>query len=225
MNVIDLSHTIRNGMQIFPGDPAPAIGRGLTHDGDYCHVDVLKLGSHTGTHIDAPFHFLPDGRRIDALPVQRFMGHGVLIDATGLEDRAVIGPDALEPYLAAIQKGDFAIFRTGWDRFFGGPRCLRHPFLSAECALRLADAGITLVGTDALNVDPTYSADESGADGPSPDAYGYPVHEVLLGREILIVENLCRLDKVSQVRGLYAFLPLKLKDGDGSPIRAVHFSI
>lgn len=225
MQVIDLSHTIRDGMQIYPGDPVPSIRRGLTHESDYCHVDVLNLGSHTGTHIDAPFHFLAGGRRIDALPVGRFMGHGVLIDATGLAERAVIGPDALEPYLPVLQQGDFAILKTGWDRFFGKPKYLRHPFLGAECALLLADAGVTLVGTDALNIDPSYPPDGAAGDEPSPDGHGYPAHDILLGREILIVENLCHLDRIDRVRGLYAFLPLKLKDGDGSPIRAVHFSL
>jgi kynurenine formamidase len=76
MRVIDLSHTIHDGIQIFPGDPVPSVKRGLTHENDYCHVDVLTLGSHTGTHIDAPFHFLKKGKKINEFPVQRFVGDG-----------------------------------------------------------------------------------------------------------------------------------------------------
>ena len=68
MQIIDLTHTIHDDMQIYPGDPLPSIRRGLTHEKDYCHVDLLTLGSHTGTHIDAPYHFLKDGQKIDEIP-------------------------------------------------------------------------------------------------------------------------------------------------------------
>ena len=82
--------------------------------------------------------------------------------------------------------------------------------------------GVSLVGVDALNVDPTYygSMDSNPAakDLPDEEEYGYPVHDILLGNDILIVENLCNLDKIKQVKGVYSFLPLKLKDSDGSPI-------
>lgn len=216
MQVIDLSLTIENEMQIFPGDPVPAIGRGLTHEADYCQVAALRLGSHTGTHIDAPFHFLPEGRKLDAIPIGRFVGFGVLIDATGRREGEMIGPDAIEPQASAIAAGDFAIFRTAWDRYYGTPKYLHHPFLSAGCARVLVDLGVSLVGIDALNVDPSPTGGQSGAQDD-----GYPAHDILLGNEVLIVENLCRLDRVPRNRGLYSFLPLKLKDADGSPIRAV----
>ena len=63
MKIIDLSHTIHDDIQIYPGDPPPSIRRGLTHEKDYCHVDLLTLGSHTGTHIDAPYHFMKNGKK------------------------------------------------------------------------------------------------------------------------------------------------------------------
>ena len=85
--------------------------------------------------------------------------------------------------------------------------------------------GVSLVRTDALNVDPTYhdsrDPDPAAKALPDEDAYGYPVHDILLGNDILIVENLCNLDHIKPVKGLYSFLPLKLKGSDGSPIRAV----
>ena len=229
MRVIDISLTIQNGMQIYPGDPVPLIGSALTHEENYCHVAALQLGTHTGTHIDAPFHFLPDGRKLDAFPIERFVGRGVLIDAAGRSDNEMIGPETVQPCIPAIVKGDFAIFRTGWDRHYGTPKYLRHPFLSADCAELLVELGVSLVGIDALNVDPS-SADAVSADpaakGKNQTAdYGYPVHHILLGNEILIVENLCHLDEIVKVRGLYSFLPLKLKDSDGSPIRAVFMTI
>ena len=110
MHIVDLSHTIHNEIQIYPGDPVPAISRGLTHEEDYCHVDVLTLGSHTGTHIDAPYHFLAQGKKIDELPVERFVSEGVLVDVSEKTDRALVGPEDLEPYQKEIAHGNFVIF-------------------------------------------------------------------------------------------------------------------
>ena len=225
MEVIDLTHTIHDEIQIYPGDPLPSIRRGLTHEKDYCHVDLLKLGSHTGTHIDAPYHFLKDGQRIDEIPVQRFVGDGVLIDVSAKSDRDLILPGDVEPYEDEIVQGDFVIFRTGRDKYFGTPKYYLHPYLSAAGARLLVEMGVSLVGVDALNVDPTYHAsrdsDSAVNDLPDEESYGYPVHNLLLGNDILIVENLCNLDKIKALKGIYSFLPLKLKDSDGSPIRAV----
>lgn len=225
MRVIDLSHTIHDGIQIFPGDPVPSIKRGLTHENDYCHVDVLTLGSHTGTHIDAPFHFLNKGKKINEFPVQRFVGDGVLIDVSAKSDRGVIEPADVESYEDEIAEGDFVIFKTGRDKYFGTARYYLHPYLSAEGARLLVKMGVSLVGIDALNIDPTYygrpDTDQSAKELPDEERYGYPVHDILLDNDILIVENLCNLDQIKQPKGVYSFLPLKLKDSDGSPIRAV----
>jgi len=228
MEIIDLSHTIHNDIQIYPGDPVPEISRGLTHEEDYCHVDVLTLGSHTGTHIDAPYHFLAKGKKIDELPVERFVGEGILVDVSGKTDRALIRPDDLEPYQKEIANGNFVIFKTGRDKFFGNSRYYLHPYLSPEAARHLVKLGVTLIGIDALNIDPTYQEvtdlEMPANDLPDENEYGYPVHDILLGNEVLIVENLCNLDKITQIKGIYSFLPLKLKDSDGSPIRAVFMS-
>jgi len=183
------------------------------------------LSSHTGTHIDAPYHFLKDGQRIDELPVQRFIGNGILIDVSAKSDRGLIEPGDFERYEDEITQGDFVIFRTGRDKYFGTAKYYFHPYLSAEGARLLVKMGVSLVGIDALNVDPTYygrmDSDPSAKDLPDEEEYGYPVHDILLGNDILIVENLCNLDKIKERNGFYSFLPLKLKDSDGSPIRAV----
>ncbi len=225
MNVIDLSHTIHDGIQIYPGDPQPSIKRGLTHEKDYCHVDVLTLGSHTGTHIDAPYHFLKEGKTIDELPAQRFVGEGVLVDVSAKSDRELIEPGDIEPHENEIAQGDFVILKTGRDKYFGTFKYYLHPYLSAEAAQVLLKMGVSLVGIDALNVDPTYygsmDSDSAAKDLPDEAEYGYPVHDILLGNDILIVENLCNLDQIKPVKGVYSFLPLKLKGSDGSPLRAV----
>jgi kynurenine formamidase len=229
MKVIDLSHTIQGEMQIYPGDPKPSIERGLTHEKNYCHVDKLKLGSHTGTHIDAPYHFFSEGERIDTIVVDRVVGYGVLIDVTGKSDHHMIQPRDIDPFKPEIRPNDFVIFRTGWDQNFGSDRYLRHPILSAASAELLRQCGVSLVGIDALNVDPSLDDAVSVEPTAKPEGhgevYGYPVHDILLKNDILIVENLCNLDQVDQIRGVYSFLPLKLKGSDGSPVRAVYISL
>lgn len=227
MEVIDLTHTIHDDIQIYPGDPVPSISRALTHEKDDCHVDLLKLGSHTGTHIDAPFHFLKDGARIDQIPVRRFIGSGILIDVSNKAEGDAIESADLKGYASAIKKGDFAILKTGWDRYFGSSRYLKHPYLSASGAEFLVASGVALIGIDALNIDSSSAAvkDIGNQQGQSETLAddGYPAHGILLGNDVLIVENLCNLDKIKKLRGFYSFLPLKLKGSDGSPIRAVFF--
>ena len=229
MEILDLTHTIHDEIQIYPGDPQPSISRGLTHETDHCHVDLLKFGSHTGTHIDAPYHFLKDGQKIDKIPVDRFIGNGVLVDVSDKSDRDLIDSVDLKFYGDEVKKGDFVIFRTGWDRYFGTPRYLQHPFLSTEAAGLLLKLGVTLVGIDALNVDASYrtvmDSPPLAGDGQGHADDDFPVHDVLLGNDILIVENLCNLDKIKQLNGFYSFLPLKLKDSDGSPIRAIFIEV
>jgi len=227
MEIIDLTHTIHDEIQIYPGDPVPSISRALTHEKDYCHVDMLKLGSHTGTHIDAPYHFLKGGQRIDEIPVQRFIGNGILVDVSDKSERDLIDSADLKSSTTEIKKGDFVLLRTGWDRYFGTSRYLQHPFLSVDAAGLLVALGVALVGIDALNVDSSYQTEMDPesfkGDSQALADYGYPVHDILLGNDILIVENLCNLDKIKQRNGFYSFLPLKLKDSDGSPIRAVFY--
>ncbi|OIQ48731.1 Kynurenine formamidase [Pseudodesulfovibrio hydrargyri] len=208
MNLIELTHVVVDDIQIYPGDPKPAIKPFLTHDKDYCHVNTVNLGSHTGTHIDAAFHFFPDGRKINDYPLDRFVRPGVLVDATGAGPEAPIPASILDRSAPAIEPGDFVIFRTGWSRYFGQDMYLRHPSISPELSQRMVDLGVSLVGLDALSVDPS-------AKGT------FEAHMILLGNDVLIVENLRNLESVTRQRGIYSFLPLRLDASDGSPIRAV----
>lgn len=210
MFVLDLSHTIETGMQIYPGDPDVSISKGLVHKEDYCHVDRVCIGSHSGTHIDAPYHFLEDGRRIDQFPAEYFIGHGVVIPLTGKQGNEPIAKAELMPWEAQLKKTAVALLCTGWDAHFGKPEYESHPFLSSEAAEFLVACGIKIVGTDALNIDSSINGE-------------FPAHDVLLSKEVLIVENLTGLNAVPEnPTGLFSFLPLKIKDSDGSPVRAVY---
>lgn len=207
MHLIDLTHTIQNGMMLYPGDPAIAITEGLTHERDYCHVDRLHLNSHTGTHIDAPLHFLPEGKPISAFPADTFLRRGVAIDLRHKREGEGITAEDLRA--APLEPGCAAVLVTGWYRSFGTEAYYRHPYLARDAAELLVDRGAAIVAVDFLNVDRTFGEDWSA-------------HQVLLGSDTLIVENLTNTLALDFGKPyLFSFLPLKILGTDGSPIRAV----
>ena len=203
----DLTHSLTTGMPVFPGDPAVRIERDDS-PGPW-RVSAVHLGSHSGTHVDAPRHYLPDGRGIGAYPLERFIRRGVLLSAGGHAENAPLGGDVLAPYVAAIAPGDIVVLRTGWDRHWGDPRYERHPYVGEELAGALAAAGVGLVGIDALSVDSTPTG-------------GSAAHARLLAADVLIVENLRGLDALIAGRPyVFTLVPLALGDLDGAPMRAL----
>lgn len=225
----DLSHPIRHGMPVYPGDPAVAVRPCCTHEQDGYRVTALALGTHSGTHVDAPLHFLPGGRPLDAYPPERFHGRAAVLDARGYGPGESIGPEVLRrpgaaealaragvatAGLAAGRRGPrrrhapFVFLCTGWDRYWGEEAYYRHPVVSPELAEILVRAGVGLLGVDTLNPDPT------GGDG-------FPVHRLLLARDVLIAENLRGLEPLVG-RAVEAWLlPLPVAGADGAPVRAV----
>ncbi len=211
MNILDLSHYIYDGMMVYPGDPEVSVSEGLVHSRDYCHVDRLHLNSHTGTHIDAPFHFLADGKTITDYEASRFVMKGRALD---MRDKGEDEPISVRELSAFdIRPGTAAVMVTGWYKYFGTERYLHHPCLSKEGAQYLVDKGVSLVAVDFLNVDST-SKEE------------WDAHPILLGNDVLIVENLANTAELDfEKEYLFSFLPLKVRGTDGSPIRAVAIEI
>ncbi len=206
--IYDLSQAIENGMTFYPGDPEPHV-EPIAVPGSPWLVASLHLGTHSGTHIDAASHFYRDHAAIDSYPLERFVLPGRVALLPQLADDAPITAEHLEPHLAHLTGGEALILRTGWDRFWKTDRYLRHPYLTAAAAQAIVEAGASLLGIDALNPDSTVQGTSH-------------VHEVLLGNNVLIVENLTRLDQlVPGQRYLFAFLPLRLAGLDGSPVRAI----
>ena len=203
---LDLTHRIENGMTFYPGDPEPRITPAET--AAPWRVTELRLGTHTGTHMDAPSHFVPGGKTIDQYPLTRFVLPGLVVSVSPQDDEPV-GPEALAEHLPVLPRDGALLVRTGWDRYWKSERYLRHPFLAPETARRLAASGAKLVGIDALNVDSTVRATSHA-------------HQILLESDLLIVENLARLDQLQPgVVYQFSFLPLPLSGLDGSPVRAV----
>jgi kynurenine formamidase len=212
MRMMDLTHPIRKGMTIFPGDPQPVVTLAEEVMAPW-KVSALQLGTHTGTHIDAAAHYVLQGKTIDQYPLERFILAGVVADARGLHPDEPISDQRVASALTHLPKGGAFIIRTYWDRYWDTPSYLDHPYLSAQAARIIQEAGASLVGIDALNVDST-------PQGCSD------VHEILLGSDILIVENLTGLAQLKvHFPYKFSFLPLNLYQADGSPIRAIAWEI
>jgi arylformamidase len=199
----DVTRPLVAGIPVWPGDvPCRFAWTARIEDGGAFNASELCMSAHTGTHADGPFHVLPDGIRIGEAPLDAYLGPARLVDAAGRErlDAAwaaeVLAGGPAERLL--VHTGawtDPAVFPT------------RFPALDVESARMLVDAGVRLFGTDA----------------PSPDAFDardLVAHKVLLGAGAGIIENLL-LDGVPPGEYELIALPLRIVDGDGSPVRAV----
>ncbi len=204
----DLTRVLASGMPVYPGDPEVRIVAGGASP---WRVSALHLGSHSGTHVDAPLHYVADGRGIGAFPLDRFIAPGIVVDARGYAEDAPIGAGILDGY--DLRPGMIVVIRTGWEAFWQDARYFRHPYLSADLAHALVERRVSLVAVDALNVDSTVNGGEMA-------------HAILLGADILIAENLCNLDALHCGQAyVFAILPLALGAVDGAPARALAWDI
>ncbi len=213
LRIVDLSHPIENGMQVYPGDPVPSITPAATLDRDGVNVLHVRMGSQTGTHVDAPYHFLPDGARVDALELPAFLAPATVVDLRGLAPRSAIGWERVAPHVERMPGGSILVLHTGWSRHWCSPAYLDHPYLDEDAAGRIVAAGVRTVAVDPQSVDETPP--------PGGDPGGFPAHHVLLGAGGVIVENLTNLQAVDFPDPLLSVLPIRLRDADGAPVRAV----
>jgi len=211
--IVDLSHPLGPGISVYPGDPPFRVDQAATLAADGVNVTSLHLGTHAGTHVDAPFHLLADGASIDALALELFTGPAVVVDVRGREAGEAIGWDALAGRAAEFRPGAVVLLHTGWSRFFGTPAYLRHPWLTGDAARRLVAAGVRTLGVDTLSPDPTPASDSAALD--------LPVHHAVLGAGGVIAENLAGLEQVTFADPRISLFPLPIAGADGAPVRAV----
>jgi arylformamidase len=196
MEIFDLSVPIQPGMITYPGDPEVRMERVVSIEhGDIANLTRLDFGVHTGTHVDAPLHFIDQGAGADALPLELFLGPCEVVDATGANGE--ISPDAVPSSVERV------LFKTRNSELWGRG-CFDEDFvrIGLAAAQRLVEQGVRLVGVDYLSVgDPQ-------------------THETLLGAGIVAIEG---LDLRGIEPGPYhlACLPLRIVDSDGAPARAV----
>lgn len=210
MTRIDLSQPYESGMQVYPDDPPVDLDPHTTHAADGYRVTRVSMGSHSGTHVDAPSHTETDGRSLDEFPIGTFAFDAAHVSLPDLDPRQPIEVEAL----VDAPDCDLLVLETGWDARWNTSAYLDHPYLAPEAARWLADNDYH-VGIDALSVDPT-PCPNAGSDEPA----GVPAHHALLGTDHLIVENLTGLAVLPERFILHAY-PLALAGADGAPIRAV----
>ncbi|GAA1219322.1 cyclase family protein [Rhodoglobus aureus] len=206
----ELSHPIITGMQVYPGDPAVSIESALAVAEDGVDVSLLHLGSHTGTHLDAPSHTVAGGRTTGSIAIDELVGDALVVHLSGLAAHATYGLDEITAALGELPPAvpDIVIMNTGWAKHFSTDEALNHPALAPDAATELMRRGMRLLAVDTLSPDPT-----------GEGSTGFPVHEVVLGGDALIVENITGLDGLPQ-RLRVGFFPLAI-DADGAPVRAV----
>jgi arylformamidase len=204
MAFIDISLPIREGMIVYEGDPDISVTSALSLErGDPANVSNLRLGSHTGTHMDAPLHFIAGAPGIDTLPLDLLIGPALVaeVDADRLIEPAHLAKLPLGTHTRVLLKTSNSAL---WDR----PSFARdYVAMSLAGAKLLIERGVKLVGVDYLSIE-AFAAE------------GHPVHKTLLGAGLVILEGLDFRRVTPGVYELYC-LPLRLAGGDGSPCRAV----
>lgn len=196
---IDLSVVLSQQTPVYPGDMPIKIEPAGKIEQDGFNDHVVSINTHVGTHIDAPLHMIANGKTLDQIPVEQLVGRGVLITVDEEFD--------IEPVRqAGIRAGDIVLFRTGMSEHYREPNYFeQYPAMSEAMAQYLVSQKVRMVGVDTGSID---------------NLDGFPIHKILLGGDVLIIENLANLDRlIGKEFKVYA-LPIKLAL-DGAPARII----
>ncbi len=200
MKYIDLTHTFKPNMPVYPGDPEPELRQTAFADKDGYNEFQIKTGMHVGTHMDAPLHMLQNGKRLSEYSPEHFFGKGYLIDARGRS----IDADLLDG--KKISKGGIVLIMTGFYKKFGTSEYYEsYPEITKAFASKMIELGVKLVGMDT----------------PSPDRSPFAIHKLLLRNNVLIIENLTNLENLlGHAQFTVAALPAKF-DTEAAPARVI----
>jgi kynurenine formamidase len=223
LKTIDLSQEIFQGMSVFPMHQPTFIMTNMTHEENMKNTGSKTLGfsarnllisEHGGTHCDAVWEYKPSGSTIENMPLEYFFGSAICIDLSHIPYSKYIEVEDIKKAVIKsgqeINKGDIVLMYSGhYDRNFGTDKWqTQYCGLSYEGAKYLAECGVVNIGVDAPAID-------------HPDDLDFSGHLICGEYDITNTENLCNLDKVVNKRFLYFGLPLKIRGGSGSPIRAI----
>lgn len=209
MKVIDLTHLIESEMPVFPGTEKPKLEIANTIEKDGFKETLLTMFSHTGTHMDAPAHIFKAGATLDSYDVDYLTGSGTVIDCSHKTEGTSITMEDVLPNSRNIEASDYVLFQTGWDRYWGDEKYYGlFPTLDADVVNYLVKSGVRGIGLDVISLDPMDDAELSN-------------HRIALGNNILIIENLTNLSELQGKAFTLCLMPLKYKNADGAPVRAV----
>ena len=213
MKIIDLTLTVSDKIPTFPGSPQPSFIPWENVKEDGYNLELLFLSTHTGTHMDAPYHFLEKGAKIHEISLKKLVSEAVLIKSKKKGGESITKTDIqkFEKKHGKIAGFSSVIFYTGWQRNLQKKYYFtKNPGLSVSAAKYLASKKINLVGIDSPSID-------LGKDSK------FSVHQIFAKKGMLIVENLANLEKIKSSKFHLVVLPLKLKNATGSPVRAIAF--
>ena len=213
MKIIDLTLTVSDKIPTFPGSPQPNFIPWENIKEDGYNLEVLFLSSHTGTHMDAPHHFLEKGAKIHEISLKKLVSEAALIQCRKNGGQSITKTDIqkFEKNHRKIENFSSVIFYTDWQKNLQKKYYFtKNPGLSVSAAKYLTSKKISLVGIDSPSIDL----------GKDPK---FSVHQIFAKKGILIVENLANLDKIKLPTFHLVVLPLKLKNATGSPVRAIAF--
>lgn len=205
LNCIDLTHSVDDDMPVYPGDILPSVKRiASVEDQGYNEIE-LHMSTHTGTHIDAPYHLIATGTSLDSFPVTKYIGKGIVIDCY---QKSLITKDTILSSLSELSV-DFVLLFTGWDAHWGTEKYFRNiPILDPEAAEYLSNLSLKGIGIDAPSFDPVGSTTLNR-------------HNLFLGNNFILIENLTGLGDLLKKDFILSCFPLNIKNADGSPVRAV----
>ncbi len=205
--IYDISLTVSPKIPVWPGDPQVVLERtAKMEEGSPCNISMMQMGVHTGTHVDAPYHFLPEGAAVDSLPLDALVGPAQVVELPETVEQI----DAAAVEQAGIQPGvQRVLFKTRNSRLW-----VEHPgefqrdfaAILPDAAELLVKLGIRLVGVDYLSV--------------APFSDGVPTHRILLRAGMVALEGL-NLNQVPAGNYTLVCLPMKLAGADGAPARAI----
>ena len=213
MKIIDLTLTVSDEIPTFPGSPQPSFIPWENVKEDGYNLELLFLSTHTGTHMDAPYHFLEKGAKIHEISLKKLVSEAILIKSKKKSGESITKTDIqkFEKKHGKITGFSSVIFYTGWQRNLQKKYYFtKNPGLSVSAAKYLASKKINLVGIDSPSID-------LGTDSK------FSVHQIFAKKGMLIVENLASLEKIKSSKFHLVVLPLKLKNATGSPVRAIAF--
>jgi kynurenine formamidase len=213
VKIYDLTLLVSQKTPTFPGSPVPHFIEWASLDKDDYNLEMIFLSSHTGTHVDAPYHFVKKGKKIHELDPSRFLQNAILIKIKSKSNYSITKSDivSFEKKHGKIPNGATIVFATGWNDsisrkdFFDA-----NPGLSESAAKYLVSKKANLVGIDSPSID-------------AGNNTKFTAHHVLLKENVLILENLCNLSKIKNTHFNLIAIPLKLQNATGSPVRAIAF--
>jgi arylformamidase len=206
-HIIDLTYPITDGMPVFPGDPTVEFERvAIIHEGGY-NITRVSLGTHTGTHVDAPCHALHDDRGVDSIPLDSLIGWAEVLDLGDLAPGSEVISADLDKFAARVTDGARLLLKTGWGKLWGTPEFYTDfPGISEGGAAWLLARKVRLLGIEQPSVHPKLHRE---------------VHKALLASSMAIIETVANLHEITSDRVYLAALPIKLAGLDGAPTRVV----